>query len=337
MCIDFTDLNNACPKDNYPLPDIDTLVDATSDHDMLSFMDAFSGYHQIRMKKSNEEKTAFITQDGTFCYKMIPFGLKNVGATYQMLVNKIFAPVLGKAVEAYVDVMLVKSVMDNEHVAALESAFTILRKYSMKLNPKKCTFGVTSGKFLGFIVTRRGIEANPEKIQTIIDMAPPRSVKEIQKLTDKLAALSRFLSRSADKSLPFFKVLRGQKQFEWTPECQRAFEELKTHLASPPLLTKPVPEETLFLYLAIFDLAVSSVLVREDNKVQRPVYYTSKMLHNAEERYLKADKLAFALITASRRLKPYFLAHPIVVLTNQPFETDSTPTRDFRKTHQVVS
>ncbi|GAB2279186.1 hypothetical protein Dimus_039334 [Dionaea muscipula] len=129
MCIDFTDLNNACPKDSYPLPDIDTLVDPTSGHDMLSFMDAFSGYHQIRMRKDDEEKTAFITQDRTFCYKMMPFGLKNAGATYQRLVNKIFAPVLGKTFEAYVDDMLVKSVTENEHVTALESAFTILRKY----------------------------------------------------------------------------------------------------------------------------------------------------------------------------------------------------------------
>ncbi|GAB2287049.1 hypothetical protein Dimus_039803 [Dionaea muscipula] len=277
MCIDFTDLNNACPKDSYPLPNIDTLVDATSGHDMLSFMDAFSGYHQIRMKESDEEKTAFITQDGTYCYKMMPFGLKNAGATYQRLVNKIFAPVLGKTVEAYVDDMLVKSATENEHVAALESAFAILRKYSMRLNPKKCTFGVTSGKFLGFIVTRRGIEANPDKIQAIVDMAPPRNVKEIQKLTGRLAALSRFLSRSAEKSLPFFKVLRGQKQFEWTPECQKAFDDLKTHLASPPLLTKPVPEETLFIYLAVSDFAVSSVLVREDDKIRNPSTTPSKI------------------------------------------------------------
>ncbi|GAB2236188.1 hypothetical protein Drorol1_Dr00027927, partial [Drosera rotundifolia] len=145
MCIDFTNLNKACPKDSYLLPDIDTLVDATSGHEMLSFMDAFSGYHQIRMKKSDEEKTVFITPEGTYCYKMMPFGLKNAGATYQRLVNKMFEPVIGKSMEVYVDDMLVKSITQYEHTTALKNAFSILRKYSMMLNPKKCTFGVTSG------------------------------------------------------------------------------------------------------------------------------------------------------------------------------------------------
>ena len=143
----------------------------------------------------------------------------------------------------------------------------------MKLNPEKCAFGVTVGKFLGFMVSRRGIEANPDKIRAIMEMTPPRNVKEVQSLNGKIAALNRFVSRATNKCLPFFRILR--KSFEWTAECQQAFEELKAYLSSPPLLSSTQPGEELFLYLVVSPAAVSTALVREEEKVQRPVYYVS--------------------------------------------------------------
>ena len=196
MCVDFTDLNKACPKDSYPLPRIDQLVDSTTRHKLLSFMDAFSGYNQIQMTEEDQEKTAFITSKGLFCYKAMPFGLKNAGATYQRLVNKIFHDQIGRNVEVYVDDMLVKSKKDDDHLDDLKETFQMLRKYNMKLNPAKCVFGVSSGKFLGFMVSQRGIEANPDKIKAILEMSPPKTIKEIQSLTGKAAALNRFVSRS---------------------------------------------------------------------------------------------------------------------------------------------
>jgi hypothetical protein len=235
MCVDFTDLNKACPKDSYPLPRIDQLVDSTAEHKLLSFMDAFSGYNQIQMTKEDQEKTAFITSRGLFCYKVMPFGLKNAGATYQILVNKMFHGQIGRNVEVYVDDMLVKSKQDEDHLADLKETFQALRRYNMKLNPAKCVFGVTSSKFLGFMVSQRGIEANPDKIKVILEMSPPKTIKEVQSLTGKAAALNRFVSRSTNKCLPFFRTLR--KAFQWTEECQKAFEELKVYLSSPPLLS----------------------------------------------------------------------------------------------------
>ncbi|KAL5538565.1 hypothetical protein UlMin_045432 [Ulmus minor] len=164
VCIDFTDLNRACPKDSFPLPRIDQLVDATAGHELLSFMDAYSGYNQIRMHEEDQEHTAFLTNQGLYCYKVMPFGLKNAGATYQRLVNKMFKDQIGKTMEVYVDDMLVKSLKTEEHIQNLKETFEILRRYKMKLNPSKCAFGVSSGKFLGFMVNHRGIEANPAKI-----------------------------------------------------------------------------------------------------------------------------------------------------------------------------
>lgn len=318
VCIDFSNLNQACPKDSFPLPRIDQLVDSTAGHELLSFMDAYSGYNQIPMFPGDEESTSFITDRGLYCYKVMPFGLKNAGATYQRLVNKMLADQLGKTMEVYVDDMLVKSLMAKKHIEHLAEAFKTLRRYHMRLNPLKCAFGVASGKFLGYIVNQRGIEANPEKIKALIEMRSPQKPKEVQRLTGRLAALNRFISMATEKCLPFFKTLKGGGKFQWTPECEKAFQELKNYLGRAPLLSKPREGEPLLLYLAVAESSISSVLVREEASYQLPIYYVSKALLPAEVRYPDMEKLALSLVIASRKLRPYFQAHSVHVLTNFP-------------------
>ena len=319
LCVDFTKLNKACPKDSYPLPRIDLLIDATAGHELLTFLDAYSGYNQISMHPPDQEKTSFITPKGTYCYRVMPFGLKNAGVTYQRLVNKMFQFQIGRTMEVYVDDMLVKSLAAAYHVDHLQETFNVLRSYHMKLNPEKCAFGVGSGKFLGFMVNQRGIEANPDKIKAILDMKSPSSTKELQRLNGRIAALNRFVSKSADKCLPFFKILR--KAFEWELEAEEAFQRLKAYLATPPLLSHATPGEVLHLYLSASSSAVSSVLVRNDNGVQRPIYYVSRAYRGAEIRYSELEKLALALVTTARRLQHYFQSHCIVVTTDQPLKT----------------
>ena len=264
MCVDFTDLNKACPKDSFPLSRIDQLVDSTVRHKLLTFMDAFSGYNQIKMAKEDQEKTAFITSQGLYCYKVMPFGLKNAGATYQRLVNKMFSQQIGRNMEVYMDDMLVMSKEELAHLDDLKETFATLKAHQMRLNPNKCVFRVALGKFLGFMVSQRGIKANPEKVRAIIDMMSPRTVKEVQKLTGRIAALNRFVSRATDKCLPFFKTLK--KAFAWTDECEAAFQELKRYLSSPPLLSPSKEGENLYLYLAVSASAVSAALIREESK-----------------------------------------------------------------------
>ncbi|KAK4403111.1 hypothetical protein Sango_1051800 [Sesamum angolense] len=151
-------------------------------------------------------------------------------------------------------------------------------------------------------------------------MKPPKTIQEVQRLIGRLAALNRFISRSSDRGLPFFKVLKKIEKFQLTPQCQEAFEKLKEYLASHPLLTKPKDEETLYLYLATSRGAISAVLTREEGRDHLPVYYVSKTLQGAEEKYPSIEKLAFALVVTARRLRPYFQSHPIVVLTNHPLK-----------------
>ena len=153
VCVYYTNLNDSCPKDSFSLPRIDQIVDAIVGHGMFSFIDAFSGYHQIPMFQSDEEKTTFVTPHGLYCYKVMPFGLKNVDATYQRLMMKIFKPLIGRTVEVYIDNIVVKSETQDEHVQHLEETFCPMRAYNMKVYLAKCAFGISAGKFLGFMVT----------------------------------------------------------------------------------------------------------------------------------------------------------------------------------------
>ena len=229
----------------------------------------------------------------------MPFGLKKVKATYQRLVNKMFNKLIGRNMEVYVDDMLVKSKEEQAHLDDLRETFTTLKQYQMKLNPGKCVFRVASGKFLGFMVSQKGIEANPKKVQAIINMASPKTVKEVQKLTGRIATLNRFISRATDKCLPFFKTLK--QAFAWTDECEAAFQELKRYLSNPPLLSPSKEGESLQLYLAVSATAVSATLIREEGKKQLPVYYVSQAFQGAESDYPRIEKIVFALIVASRK------------------------------------
>ena len=220
--------------------------------------------------------------------------------------------------EVYIDDMLVKSVKAELYITHLAEAFQVLKSYNMKLNPAKCAFGVSAEKFLGFIVNILGIEANPDKIKVVLDMLLPSNIKEIQRLTGRIAALSRFVSKASDKCQPFFQVLK--KAFQWDAHCKEAFTMLKTYLSSPPVLVSPSEGELLTLYLIVSDFSTSAALVREWDRVQQPVYYCSRPLRGVEERYPKMEKLILELVTTSRKLQPYFQAHTIKVPIEYPMK-----------------
>ena len=206
-------------------------MDATVGHPWMSFLDAFQGYHQIPLALDDQEKTAFVTLVGNYHYKVMPFGLKNVGSTYQRMMTRMFESLLGKNIEIYIDDMVVKIKMVLEHLGDLKVVFKILRSYKLHLNASKCSFCVGSGKCLGYMVTHRGIEVNPDQIKAMNNMRTPRNPKEVQKLTGMAAVLNRFISRSADRCRPFFLLINKRKSFEWTKECAEAFQQLKDYLA----------------------------------------------------------------------------------------------------------
>ena len=250
----------------------------------------------------------------------MPFGLKNTGSTYQRMMTRTFESLLGKNIEIYIDDMVVKSKMVSEHLGDLQAVFEILRSYKLRLNTSKCSFGVGSGKFLGYMVTHKGIEVNTDQIKAINNLQTLQNPKEVQKLTGMTAALNRFISRSADRCRPFFLLINKWKNFEWT-ECARAFQQLKDYLARPPIMSSLEPDEVLFAYIAVAPYAVSLVLIRVENGIQRLVYYVSKSLHEAEVRYLPLEKAILAVVLGTRKLPHYFQAHTVVVLTQLPLKS----------------
>ncbi|CAL2276959.1 unnamed protein product [Prunus armeniaca] len=191
----------------------------------------------------------------------------------------IFAPLIGNTMEVYVDDMLVKSGTTDQYISNLSAMFTILKQYKMRLNPTKCAFGVASGKFLGFMISQRGIEANPVKIKAILDMAIPKTIKDIQSLTGRVAALTKFISKATDRYAPFFKALKGSKRsIAWIAECDKAFNELKEYMSRAPSLSTPELGDTFMIYLSVSATAVSSVLIQTKDSAEHPVHYVSKVL-----------------------------------------------------------
>jgi len=215
--------------------------------------------------------------------------------------------------------MVVTSREKEQHVTDLEELFTTIAKYRLKLNPEKCIFDVEAGKFLGFLLTERGIEANPEKCATIMAMRSPASVKEVQQLTGRLAALPRFVSAEGEKGHPYFQCLKRNIRFIWTKECEEAFVKLKEYLASPPVLCKPQVGTPLHLYFAVTERAVSSVLVQEQNQVQRP-NFVSKVLQGPEVRYQALEKATLAIVFSAKMLRHYFHSFTVVVMTDLPIQ-----------------
>ena len=206
---------------------------------MLFFIASFTEYHQIPMFQPDEEQTVFVTPHGLYCYRVIPFGLKNVGATYQRLMTKIFKPLIDQTMEVCIDDIVMKSRIQSEHAQHLEETFHLMRTYNMRLNPTKYAFGVSTGKFLGFMVTQKGIQVDSNKIKIVIETLVPSSKKELQHLTSHLAALGCFIACFTDKLRSCFLTLKGVSATDWRNECGWALDEVKHYLTKPPILSSP--------------------------------------------------------------------------------------------------
>ncbi|GJS25399.1 reverse transcriptase domain-containing protein [Tanacetum coccineum] len=227
--VDFTNINKACIREPHPLPAAEQKAEGLHKYRLKCFLDAYKGYHQIPIAEKDEEKTAFFTREGVFCYKRLPFGLKNAGATYQKLIDKVFGHQMGRNMEVNADDMVIKSDSEEEMMADITETLERLRAINLKLNPKKCSFGVEEGIYSGHLITKQGIRADPSKVKVVSTLRPPKTVNEMQNLNKKIAALSRFLSKSAERTLPFMETLRtlsgGTSWFNGRKKQTNPFEE----------------------------------------------------------------------------------------------------------------
>ncbi|KAI5325148.1 hypothetical protein L3X38_034222 [Prunus dulcis] len=319
ICVDYRNLNEASPKDEYPMPMADMLIDGAAHNQMLSFMDGNAGYNQIMMAEQDIHKTTFMCPGhiGAFEYTVMPFGLRNAGATYQRAMNSIFHDMIGHSLEVYIDDVVIKSPEEGNHISSLRKAFLRMRQHKLKMNPKKCVFGVQAGNFLGFLVHQRGIEVDKNKAKSIMEALPPRNKKELQSLLGKINFLRRFISNSAGKIQPFSSLLRLKQEqtFKWEEQHQQAFQEIKDYLSNPPVLSPPKRGRPLKLYVSASEVSIGSLLV-QDNKEgkEQAVYYLSRTLTEVERRYSAIERLCLALYFTAIKLRHYMLPHTIYII-----------------------
>jgi hypothetical protein len=237
---------------------------------------------------------------------------------------KVLHSQIGRNVLTYVDDVIVKSTKQENHIADLQETFANFMQADQKLNPEKCVFGVKKGKFLGCLVSTKGIEANPSKIEVILRMELPSTKKGAQRLAGRLASLNRLIFRSTERNMPFFEILKSAEVFQWGLAHQKAFEELKQYLIDLTTLTPPSPGAPLLLYVTTSHSAVSAALVQEklDGQVkkQAPVYFVSEVLSLSKKNYTELEKVLYAVLMASRKLQHYFQAYHIIVPSSQPLK-----------------
>uniref|UniRef100_A0A2N9G6Z1 RNA-directed DNA polymerase n=1 Tax=Fagus sylvatica TaxID=28930 RepID=A0A2N9G6Z1_FAGSY len=253
---------------------------------------------------------------GTFYYTVMPFGLKNAGATYQRTMTAMFHDMMHREIEDYVDDIVVKSKTRGDHFSILKKVFERCRLYKLKMNPLKCAFGVSAGKFLGFLVHRRGIDVDPARSSAIATMKPPTTHKELKSFLGKLSYIRRFIPGLAAVTSTFAPLLKKGASFHWSTECQEAFEKVQNIMTKLPTVCAPISGKSLRLYLASNSQAIGALIAQEnDNGVEQPIYYVSRTLKDAESRYSGAERSCLALIYASQRLRHYFLAHKVQLMT----------------------
>jgi hypothetical protein len=292
MCIDFTSLNKACPKDNFPLPRINKIVDSTAGCEVMSLLDCFSSYHQIYMKEEDKASTSFITPFGTYCFIRMPEGLKNVGSTFSRLIRTVLESQVGRNIFMYVDDIVVASKSKEDHLADLAETFANMRTSP---KPRKVCLRRSPGEDTGVPGFAPQNRSQPDQNTGHHQHDAPQSARDVQRLTGRLAALNRFISKSAERSLPFLKTLRGAKDFAWGPEQAVAFASLKQHLSELAILSSPNPSLPLLLYVAASPHTVSTALVQEQDREgmtgQCPVYYVSEVLTASKCNMTELEKL----------------------------------------------
>jgi hypothetical protein len=304
LCVDFCNLNQMSLKGNYPLPNMEHLLQRVTGEGMMSMLDGFLGYNQVLLKREDQLKTAFTTPWGTFMYLRMPFGLMNAGATFQREMDYAFRDLIQNIIEIYQDDLTVVSKERKDHLSHLRTVFEQCREYGILLNPKKSVFGIDEGKLLGHVASSGGVSIDPKRVQSIKDVHPPVNKKALQSFPGKINFIRRFVPNFAERIKPLSALLKKDVAFRWGKEADRSFEDIKNAISQAPILISP----DFSRYFIIFSFAsqdtIAGVLMQKDaDNFEHPVDFMSKVLRDSELNYTITEKQAYALVKSLQHFR----------------------------------
>ena len=313
--MDYRRLNAVTRKDVFPLPRIDDLLDKMRGKSVFSTLDAKTGYWQIQMEENSREKTAFITSDGLYEFKVMPFGLCNAPATFQRLMQRVLRG-LEDFCSVYIDDVIVFSSSIEEHLDHLQQIFVRLRRIGLKLQPKKCTFGSQEVLYLGHLVSAKGIFPNPAKTKAVKEFPVPTNVKAVRRFLGLASYYRRFVPNFAKVASPLHALTRQDIPFQWTAQCQLAFEKLKDLLTAPPVLAYPNFAAKFVLHTDASGEGLGAVLEQEQDGKLHPVAYASGSLSKSEKNYGVTELEALGVVWAIKHFRSYLIGHKCVIFTD---------------------
>jgi hypothetical protein len=312
----YRDINKSCPKDNFPTPFVDHIVNDCIESEIFSLMDGFFIYNQINILPADQHKTTFICPWGTFAYRKLPFGLKNVGVTFQCAMSYTFHDIK-HIVQPYLYDLSAHSMRRSDHPAHLQAIFLHCWFYRIRLNPHKCVFYVESNRFLDFILSHQGIRVDPLKVEAILNLPPPSSLSQLQSLQGKANVLHRFIPNYDELMLKFTRLVKKGSEFVWDTTTNKAFEALKLTLTCTPLHFPLDYSRDYFLYLVSLDSTIAMVLVQEDDSHdEHVIYYLSQSLTIIKAKNLHVEKLALEVVQVVQRFFHYILLHKNTVISD---------------------
>ncbi|MCO5559071.1 hypothetical protein L7F22_012663 [Adiantum nelumboides] len=315
VCVDYWPLNEATKRDHFPLPFQDEILNEVAGKEKYTVCDGYSGYFQIGIALEDQLKTTFITPWGCFAFRVMPFGLTNAPATFQRFMNMVFQDFFGKSIRVFIDDFCIYS-SKAIHPQKVEEGLKKLYDMGGQLNPDKCHIGEDEVILLGHKVSYKGIEVDPSRAKALIDLASPKSLKEVISFVQKVKYMSRFI-HLASELLHFLQRLTQQVEFVWSKELEEYFCSIKVVLSELPTLMPPCWEFTFFVSSSVGKETLGAVLLQQDphSTRMRPVYFASRVMNALEKNYTEAKSMMLSLVFAVRKFRSYLLPKPFIILT----------------------
>ncbi|MDD9361324.1 MAG: pol polyprotein, partial [Anaplasma sp.] len=317
FCVDFRRVNEVTKKDVHPLPRIDDIMDALQGAKYFTTLDLASGYWQVAVNEKDKEKTAFSCSSGLYEFNVVPFGLCNAPATFQRMINKVLSTMLWKVCLAYLDDIVVYSRTIQQHVCDLRGVFDALDKANLQLQPSKCTIGAKEIRYLGHIIDGVTVSPDPEKVRAVRDFRVPRSKRDVQSFLGLCNYYRRFIRGFANIARPLTDLTRKQVVFQWTGDCDRAFEALKERLTTAPILSHFDPDLPTEIHTDACGYGIGAVLVQRKEGQERVVAYASRHLNQAEQNYSTVEQECLAVVYACKQFRPYIFGSHFTIITDQ--------------------